>query len=281
VTGLVQVAGAALVAALLTCLGAPLAETRTFSSQVVSGALQLAAGIVTGIVVVEPLPEPPETLPLPTVEIAFCLGAAAFVTFDYVSAWRAARQHDHDDPKAASVSLYVGIMADVFSDGVVLGIAASVDMTTALPLAIGLGIGQAPLTFVATAAAKRQGTPVAARRRVLVMYAGVILVGAILGFLVLQNQPVQVKLTLLAGAGGILIAAVTQVMIPEAIEALHDEPPRLTGILVIGMLLATIAIWSGRRRTLPGRIYYTALLLAAVVTLGGLFSLGVMNLWRA
>jgi ZIP family zinc transporter len=242
VTELLEVAGVALVAALITCLGAPLAEVRTFSSPVVSGALQLAAGMLTGIVVVELLPEPLESLPLPTVVIAFCLGAATFVGFDYVSAWRAARQHDQDDPKAASVSLYVGIMADVFIDGVVLGIAASVDIAAALPLAIGLGIGQAPITFVATAAAKRQGTPVAARRRVLAMYAGVILLGAILGYLVLQNQPAQVKLTLLAGAGGILLAAVTQVMIPEAIEALHDEPPSLTGLMYVAGLALFVAL---------------------------------------
>ncbi len=235
-TEILHVVGIGLVAAIITCLGGPVAEARTLSNPVVSGALQLAAGMLTGIVLMELLPEPLETLPLATVAIAFCLGAAAFVAFDYFSAWRAARQHDQDDPEAASVSLYVGIMTDVFIDGIVIGIAASVDISTALPLAIGFGIGQAPLTFVATAAAKRQGRPIGARRRLLVMYTAAILLGATLGYLVLQSQPLQVKLTLLAAAGGVLLAAVTQVMIPEAIEALHDEPPSLTGLLyVVGL----------------------------------------------
>jgi zinc transporter ZupT len=62
--------------------------------------------------------------------------------------------------------------------------------------------------------------------------------GALLGYLVLQTQPEQVRLTLLAAAGGVLLAAVTQVMIPEAIEALHDEPPSLTGLMyVVGLAL--------------------------------------------
>lgn len=243
-TDILQVAGIGLVAAFITCLGAPLAEIRTLSNPVVSGALQLAAGILTGIVLIELLPEPLETLPLATVAIAFCLGAAAFVGFDYVSAWRAARQREQDDPKATSVSLYVGIMADVFIDGVVIGIAASVDISTALPLAIGFGLGQAPLTFVATAAAKRQGTPLAARRRLLATYGAAILLGAILGYLVLQSQPEQVKFTLLAAAAGVLLAAVTQVMIPQAIQALHHEPPSLTGLMYVVGLAFFVALKS-------------------------------------
>jgi ZIP family zinc transporter len=238
VTEILKVVGIGLVAAILTSLGAPLAEARTLSSPVVSGALQLAAGLLTGIVLIELLPEPFMTLPAVTVAVAFCLGAAGFVLFDYFSAWKAARQHDQDDPRAASVSLYVGIMADVFIDGVIIGIAASVDKSAAVPLAVGIGAGQAPLTFVANAAAKRQGTPLGTRRRLLLMYTAAILVGAVLGYLVLQGQPEAVKFTLLAAAGGLLLAAVTQVMIPEAIEALHDEPPSLTGLMyVVGVAL--------------------------------------------
>jgi ZIP family zinc transporter len=215
---------------------------RTVRNPVVSGALQLASGILTGIVLVDLLPAPLAALPLANVAIAFCLGAAAFVGFDYFSAWKAARQHDQDDPQAASVSLYVGILTDMFIDGVIVGIAASVDKGNALSLAIGLGVGQAPLTFVATAAAKRQGSPVERRRRLLLMYMVAIVAGAMLGYLVLQGQPEWVKLTLLAGAGGVLLAAVTQVMIPEAIEALHDEPPSLTGLMYVVGLAAFLLL---------------------------------------
>jgi zinc transporter ZupT len=170
------------------------------------------------------------------VAIAFCQGAAAFVSFNYVLDWKAARQHDQLEPSSASVSLYVGIMTDMFLDGVIVGIAASVGIAAAVPVAIGLGVGQAPLTFVVTATARKQGTPPAARRRLLLMYAGVIVAGAVLGYLVLHSQPEAVQLTLLAAAGGVLLAAITQVMIPEAIEALHDEPPSLTGpMYVVGL----------------------------------------------
>jgi ZIP family zinc transporter len=231
-----QVLGIALLGAALTLLGAPIAEVWTLRNPVLSGALQLAAGILTGIVFVDLIPDAFRTLPLPNVAVAFCLGAAAFVGFDYFSAWKAARQHDQSEPSSASVSLYVGIMTDMFLDGAIVGIAASVGIASAVPVAIGLGVGQAPLTFVATATAKKQGTPSAGRRRLLLMYAGVIVAGAVLGYLVLHSQPHAVQLTLLAAAGGVLLAAVTQVMIPEAIEALHDEPPSLTGLMyVVGL----------------------------------------------
>jgi ZIP family zinc transporter len=237
-----QVLGIATLGAIITALGAPIAEMRTVRNSVVSGALQLAAGILTGIVLVDLLPAPLSGLPLANVAIAFCIGAAGFVAFDYFSAWKAARQHDQRDSKSASVSLYIGIMTDMFIDGVIVGIAASVDMASALSLAIGLGVGQAPLTFVATAAAKRQGSPVERRRRLLLMYMLAILAGAMLGYLVLQGQPESVKLTLLAAAGGVLLAAVTQVMIPEAIEALHDEPPSLTGLMYVAGLAAFLLL---------------------------------------
>ena len=92
-------------------MGAPIAELWTLRNPVLSGALQLAAGILTAIVFLDLLPDAFRTLSLASVASAFCLS---------------------------------------------------------------LGVGQAPLTFVATATAKNQGTPPAARRRLLLMYAGVI-----------------------------------------------------------------------------------------------------------
>src|SRR3954454_14949835 len=98
-----QVLGIAVLSACITSIGAPIAELRSLRNPVLSGALQLAAGILTGIVLVSLLPEPLASLPLWNVAIAFCVGAAAFVGFDYVSACRAARQHDQEEAPSASV----------------------------------------------------------------------------------------------------------------------------------------------------------------------------------
>src|SRR4051794_25383264 len=105
-----QVLGIAVLSACITCCGAPIAEMRAVRNPVLSGALQLAAGILTGIVLVDLLPEPLSSLSLANVAVAFCVGAAAFVWFDYISAWKAARQHDQDNARSSSISLYIGIL---------------------------------------------------------------------------------------------------------------------------------------------------------------------------
>ncbi len=94
----------------------------------------------------------------------------------------------------------------------------------------------------------------------------------------------QVFLVGLAVALGVTVATNQMLLglgaVPSAFRPLFTLPP-LYLLLVICMLIATVALWSGRRRTLPGRIYYTALLVAALVTFGAFFSLGVMDLWHA
>ncbi|GAA4986320.1 hypothetical protein [Actinopolymorpha pittospori] len=60
----VQVLGIAVVAAIITAVGAVLAELLTLSNWVVSGALQLAGGVLTAIVAVELLPPAAIALPL-------------------------------------------------------------------------------------------------------------------------------------------------------------------------------------------------------------------------
>jgi hypothetical protein len=67
--------------------------------------------------------------------------------------------------------------------------------------------------------------------------------------------------------------------VSSAFRPLFALPP-LYLALVCAMLVATVALWQSKRGSLPGRIYYTALQVAAVVTLGSFVSLGVIGLWR-
>lgn len=127
----------------------------------------------------------------------------------------------------------MGILADLLIDGVVIGIGTALDLAIGLRLAVVIGIAQLPMTFVATAVATRRGVPQNQRRVLLLIFFATVLVGAMLGFLVLRNQSETLSLVLIAGAAGVLITAVTQVMIPEAVEAIHNERPSLTGILFL------------------------------------------------
>jgi pimeloyl-ACP methyl ester carboxylesterase len=54
--------------------------------------------------------------------------------------------------------------------------------------------------------------------------------------------------------------------------------PLLFAVFFVLMVIATIALWRGRHRSLGGRLYYTLLTLASLSALVGLINLGVMGL---
>lgn len=150
--------GIALFASFLTYLGAPLAERFDVPHIVVSGALQFAAGIITALVAFSLMPYAVRHSTPQGVVLGFFAGGAIFVAIDYFSAVRAA-QHPAPNSGAASMGLYIGILVDLVIDGVVIGIGSTLTLATGLLLALGLAVSTAPLTFVTTATAKRQGIP--------------------------------------------------------------------------------------------------------------------------
>lgn len=150
--------GIALFASFLTYLGAPLAERFDVPLIVVSGALQFAAGIIAALVALSLMPYAVRYSTPRAAALGFFAGGAFFVAIDYFSAKRAA-QHPSPDSSAASMGLYIGILVDLVIDGAVIGIGATLTLATGLLLALGLAVSTAPLTFVTTATAKRQGIP--------------------------------------------------------------------------------------------------------------------------
>ncbi|GAA2760869.1 ZIP family metal transporter [Actinopolymorpha rutila] len=228
-SSVLRVLGIAGLAAAITGVGAVLGELLTLSNRVVSGALQLAAGVLVAIVFVDLLPPAVRGLALGRVVLVFFLGSALFVLFDYASAWHTGR-HGRGEPATGSASLFVGIVGDFLIDAVVIGIGAALDLGTGLLLAVGMAIAQAPLAFVAIATAKAQGMPTGRRRSLIMVFFAIIAVGVLLGYLVLKNQPETVILTLVAASGGFLITAAAEVMVPDAIGFLERKGPSLTPI---------------------------------------------------
>jgi ZIP family zinc transporter len=224
------VCGIALLASFLTYLGAPVAERFEAPQKVVSAALQFAAGIIAALVAFSLMPPAVRYGPYVGVVIAFFLGGLLFVTLEYVSArLLAARPATESGPK--SLGLYIGILVDLVIDGVVIGIGSTMTLTTGLLLALGLAISTAPLAFVTTATAKRQGVSKEHRRLLAIMFFLAVFLGALLGFLGLRSQSLETRLILVALASGFLITTVTQSLIPEANR---EGEPGFAGILFIG-----------------------------------------------
>ena len=132
-----------------------------------------------------------------------------------------------------SLGLFAGILVDLFVDGVVIGIGSTLDLVTGLVMALGLALSTAPLAFVTIATAKRQGMSAKHRRLLGWLFLVALMAGALLGYLVLQNQPLAVRMVLVALASGFLITTVVQGIIPEANR---EGEPGFAGLLYIGGL---------------------------------------------
>jgi zinc transporter, ZIP family len=130
----------------------------------------------------------------------------------------------------------------LYIDGVVIGVGSTLTLGTGLLLALGLAVSTAPLAFMTTATAKRQGVAKEHRRLLSFLFVICIMGGALLGYGLLRNQPLGIRLVLIALASGFLITTVTQSMIPEANR---EGEPSFAGILYIGGLslyaLSTLA----------------------------------------
>jgi ZIP family zinc transporter len=226
------VVGIAALSSLLTFLGAPAAERFDVPNRVVSAALQFAAGIIAALVALSLMPPAVRYGSPAWVALAFFVGGALFVFFEYYSAQRQAAKPARDT-NVTSLGLYVGILVDLVIDGMVIGIGSTLTLGTGLLLALGLAVSTMPLAFVTTATAKRQGVSRENRRLLSILYVVCIMAGAILGYALLRNQSLEVRLGLVALASGFLITTVTQSMIPEANR---EGEPSFAGIFFVGGL---------------------------------------------
>jgi ZIP family zinc transporter len=232
----VAVVGIAAFAAGLTYLGVPAAERYTVPQRVVSGALQFAAGIITALVAVTLMPPAMRNGPYVLTVLAFFAGGVLYVLLEHYTKRAQAEQPAGGGAIGGgkiSLGLFAGILVDLFVDGVVIGIGSTLDLLTGLVMALGLALSTAPLAFVTIATAKRQGMLAEHRRLLGWMFVVSLMAGALLGYLVLQNQPLELRMVLVALASGFLITTVVQGIIPEANR---EGEPGFAGVLYIGGL---------------------------------------------
>ena len=232
-TDFLMVLAIALFASFLTWLGVPIAERFDVPQRVVSAALQFAAGIITALVAFSLMPPAVRGGPYGWIVLAFFIGGVLYVLLEYGSSHVFSSEPAEGAEGASSFGLYIGVLADLLIDGVVIGIGSTLTLKTGLLLALGLAISTAPLAFVTISTAKRQGMAHNSRRLLGVLLAAFMTLGALLGFLVLRNQPLEIRFALAALASGFLITTVVQGIIPEANR---EGEPGFAGVLYIGGL---------------------------------------------
>jgi zinc transporter, ZIP family len=220
------------VSASLIYLGASAAERFQVPFRVVSAALQFAAGIITALVAFSLMPIAIRSGPYLWVVFSFFLGGALFVTVEYLTA-RQLSSRPVEEAGPASLGLYIGILVDLVIDGTVIGIGSTLTLKTGLLLALSLAISTVPLAFITITTAKQQGFSKKNRQLLAYSFIACILVGAVLGYGLLRDQALEIRLILIALASGFLITTVTQSIIPEANR---KGEPGFAGILYMGGL---------------------------------------------
>lgn len=220
------------IAAFLTYLGVPLAERFDVPFRLVSWALQFAAGIITGLVAFSLMPPAVRDSSYLAIVIGFFLGGLFFVAIEYLTSHF---MQSSTAPQESPVSqgLFIGILVDLVIDGVVIGVGSTLTLVTGLKLALGLSISTIPLAFLAIATAKKQDMPKRSRSFLAFLIPLCIIVGAMLGYGVLRNQSLEVRLILISLASGFLITLVTQSMIPESCR---EGEPKSAGLFYVGGL---------------------------------------------
>ena len=222
--------------------GGVLAEMFRVSERTLSLALHLAAGIVLAVVGLELMPEALDT-DLPWIPLlAFVGGGAIFIGLDRAIGYVQGRMGGGEN--AGPLAIFFGVSMDLFSDGVMIGTATTLNPALGLLLALGQVPADLPEGFAAIATLRNAGIK---RKRRLLLAAGFavpILAGAALGFLALRQAPEIVTLSVLALTGGALVAVVVEEMIGEAHEG---ETSRLGPIFLTAgfALFGAISVYLG------------------------------------
>ncbi|MDA8368991.1 MAG: ZIP family metal transporter [Nocardiopsaceae bacterium] len=207
----------ALVPAAANMLGGLLAEAVSLSARIFSAALHLAGGIVIAVVGVELMPRALQADPAWLPMVTFAVGGGLFLGMDALSGF--VRVRASSDADKGSVGIYLGVVLDLFSDGVMIGTGSVINPGLGLLLALGQAPADLPEGFAAQAAFRRAGVRLRWRVPAGLGFVVPILLGAALGYLALRDAPDAVTLSVLAFTGGALLSVVVEEMIPEAHEA--------------------------------------------------------------
>lgn len=231
------VIGLALLPALGNFAGGLLAEFRRPSKRNLNRALHVAAGIVLAIVAVELLPRALQNLSGWLVGILFGVGGGAYLGVQWwVARWQASRPGAAD--RTGMWMVYFAVAVDLFSDGLMIGIGASVGTGLALVLAAGQLLADAPEGFSAMANMRDKGVPRSRRILLSAAFAIPVLAAAVGAYYLLRDQNEAVQMGGLVFVAGLLTVAAVEDMLSEAHES-ADDTWSSTAALIGGFVLFT------------------------------------------
>lgn len=202
--------------------GGLLAEMLHAAPRRLNWALHAAAGVVISVVAVELMPRALDTLAAGWIALAFTLGGVTYVAVERIIEVAAVGKGGTSGGSGIWM-IYVAVIVDLFSDGVMIGAGSAVSPSVALILAVGQVLADVPEGFATITNMKQKN--VARRKRILMSasFALPVLGAAVLAYYILRNLPQEISLAVLMFSAGLLTVAAVEEMMTEAHESEEDS----------------------------------------------------------
>jgi zinc transporter, ZIP family len=225
-----------LLPAIGTFAGGTIAELFNISKQTYSLALHAATGIIFAVISVVLIPQALKASSPWIVILTFVLGGVFFITMDQLINFVQGRLGE--DKSTAAWSIFFGVAIDSFTDGIMIGTGALINIQLGLFVALGVVSADIPEGFATIAAFKARGINRKMRIFLNLLASLPVFVGATLGYFLVKGQPLIVEYAILAFAAGILLTITAEEIIPESHK--NGEARLAALVLISGFALFTL-----------------------------------------
>ncbi len=217
---LVEIAALAILPALGIMTGALLAESMRTPKWLIGASLHATAGIAIALVSLDLMPRIIVQTPVAVVLSAFVLGAMASLLL--ANAEHLLRGRGLRGGQGAWM-VYLAVLADLVSDGLMIGAGSAVGRDLGLLLAATQTVANIPGGFAATANLRDDGVRVSVRWTMAVAMLAPALISTGLGYALLRGEPALIQYAVLAAIVGMLLLATVEDVLPQG-DA--PQPPR-------------------------------------------------------
>jgi ZIP family zinc transporter len=210
------------------------------SRRVIAIVMALGTGVLIGSVSFELIDEALETRTLAWVALFLLIGAGVFALGDWLlsrSGGGERKDPTGEQSEGNPLAIVLGSILDGIPESFVLGLTV-LQGGVSVALLAGVLLSNFPEGMSSSAGLKVAGWP---RRRVVLMWSGVIVVAAVsalLGYVVLDPAGGKTGALIQAFAGGALLAMVANTLLPEA----YEVEGVVTGPLVVAGFAVSLAL---------------------------------------
>jgi ZIP family zinc transporter len=232
-----------LVAGSALLLGAAIGYFVPVRQRVVAGVMAFGSGVLISALSFDLVGEAYEQAGFYPTAVGFLAGAALFSGANWMLAHQGARHRKrsgHQQPResedsGSGLALAIGALIDGVPESIAIGVSMIHGGVVSVVAVVAIFLSNIPEGLSSSAGMKNAGR---SRRYVFLLWGGIALssgVAALLGYSLFSQLPAEVTAATIALAAGAILAMLTDTMVPEAFETVHNFAGLIT---VLGYLVA-------------------------------------------